>query len=119
MPVHAGKYRHLIRLQREVFTPDSQGGFTNAWTQIDEVHAEVRQGGGGEILHAGQLESVNLYQISMRWNQDFTPAQRVIWEDGDDSHILDVTSVSNPDGRRREMVIAAIERTPGPGPVGT
>jgi SPP1 family predicted phage head-tail adaptor len=118
MAVQAGKMRHLIRLQKQVLTPDSQGGYTNNWTEIDEVHAEVEQGGGAELLHAGQLESTNLYTVSMRWNGDFTPAQRVIWLDGDDSRILDVTSVST-DAKRRKMIMMCIERTPGPGPVGS
>jgi SPP1 family predicted phage head-tail adaptor len=117
--MQAGRLRHLVRLQKQVFAPDSQGGYTNSWTEIDEVHAEVVQGGGVEIMHAGQLETTSSYQVKMRWNPDFTPAQRIIWIDGDDLRILDVTSVSNPDGRHREMVISAIERTPGPGPVGT
>jgi SPP1 family predicted phage head-tail adaptor len=118
MAVQAGKYRHLVRLQKQVFTPDNQGGYTNAWTEIDEVHAEVIQGGGTEILHAGQLETVGTYQVKMRWRKDFTPAQRLIWEDGDESRILDVTSASS-DGKRRELTLGCIERTPGPGPVGS
>lgn len=116
--MRAGKLRHLIHLQRQVLTADGQGGYANDWTDIDEIHAEVKFGGGTESLIAGQLETASLYTISMRWRADLTPAKRVVWEDGNLLRILDVLSVGNPDGKHRELALSCIERTPGPGPTG-
>lgn len=115
----AGRYRHLVRLQQRVFTSDGQGGSTEGWTTIDEIHVQVRSGGGTEVQHAGQLTSTNVYSVRMRWRDRFTPAQRVLWIDGDTDRILDVLSSSNPDDLRRELVLVCVERTPDAGVIGS
>lgn len=113
----AGDYRHVVRLQKEVFIADGQGGFTKDWADIDTVPAQVITGGGAEMLHAGALEYTISYRVKFRWRSDVTPAQRLIWVDGTNNRILDVSGSVNPDGFHRDLELSCTERIPVPGPL--
>lgn len=114
--VRSASYRHSVRIQKEVRTADGQGGFTKTWQDLDVVpqHAEVIQGGGVELRKDDQTAFTNLYHVKMRFRDDVTPANRLIWVDGTVNHFLDIASVSDLTARRREITITATERVPGP-----
>lgn len=94
--------RNRLTIQQPVRTPDNQGGYSLSWQDVATVWADVRQLAGREYLMAQQLSTALSHQVSMRYRADVVPSWRGVDEDG---NVLDVHSVANPDGVKRETVL--------------
>lgn len=103
-----GKLRDRVLIQSPVRTPDGQGGFVLTWQDVDTVWATVRQLAGREYLLAQQLGTALSHEVSMRYRADVVPSWRLIH----DGRVLDVHSIANPDGRRRETLVLAEQVIP-------
>lgn len=112
--MRAGRLRHTVKVQKLANVSDGQGGYTIAWTDIDTIPAEVIPMGGQELLHAGQLEYTDQYRVTIRYRSDITPIQRILWLDDTNTRTLDILTGLNTDGRKRWLIMTAVERVPGP-----
>lgn len=100
--MRAGKLRNRLTLQQPVRTPDGQGGFTLTWTDVATVWADIRQLAGREYLLAQQLGTALSHEVSIRYRADVIAS----WRGKDtDNTVLDIHSVSNPDGLKRETLL--------------
>lgn len=88
--------------QRGVFTP---APFATAWGSIEQPTGNEAQAGGQE---ASTVRST----VHIRYVQGVTPAMRIrVDRFGNDApRYLEIESVVDPDGRRRELVLGVVER---------
>lgn len=73
-----------------------------AWVTRRRVWANVQEISGREYLMAQQLGTALSHSVSMRYYPDIVPAWRILTSDGG---ILNIHSVANPDGMKREHLI--------------
>lgn len=96
---HAGRLRWLLTLE----SPGEGGGDAAVtWTVVANVWAEKRGLGGAEL---SGLEAETTYEFRMRYRTDVTPR----WRLGLGTRKFGITSIADPDGSTRELVILARE----------
>lgn len=64
----AGKYRHLVTVERVTQVPDGAGGMTTTWQPLGSFWASVEPIGGREALRAGQIVADMDTRITTRWS---------------------------------------------------
>ena len=78
-------------------------GFTDSWTEVDTVFANVEAASGGEALAQGVQRSTRFHRVTIRFLSGLLPTDRIIWDgDPDPMHIR---TVSDRDGDRRWHLI--------------
>lgn len=78
--MRAGQLRHRVTIQRSALgTADSYGAQAEAWSDVLEVWAEVRTLSGLEAWRAKQIQPEAAVQVTMRYQSDFTSADRLLF----------------------------------------
>jgi SPP1 family predicted phage head-tail adaptor len=108
-PLRAGEMRHSITIQRYTSTQDSLGALVLTWATLCTARAMVEALGGTgrlETIPKQDLATVT-YRIRIRFRSDVTPApkDRVLFG----TKYLNIESVTDPSGRRREYVLMCTE----------
>ncbi|HWR36374.1 MAG TPA: phage head closure protein [Clostridia bacterium] len=108
--MQAGKLRHRITIQRRPLTKDSAGQRTGPWEDVFiDLPAEVRDLAGRELVSAQEIHAEVTGAIFLRgfegWRSQIKPDMRVV----SGERIFDVRSVTNPDGRNRELQLLTME----------
>lgn len=104
--MRAGTLRERIDLELSVPSTDAQWGPVEEWQQYaSSVPASVLAAGAGEKVQDKGVGSSTRFNIRIRFRGDVKAAHRVIWR----GRTLDILGLTDPDGRRRELVIEAIE----------
>ena len=102
-PLSAADLRHRITISASVETDNGRGGSATAWTPIAKPWAEVLGLDGRESVMNKVLQGVSVYRIRIRYRADIEPKQQIRFG----SATLNIKSVSDPFGTRRELVIMA------------
>jgi SPP1 family predicted phage head-tail adaptor len=102
----AGNLRNLITVERTPMVDDGLGGTTPA--AAPEVYrtlrAQVEGQDGREAVIAHALEGISTYRIAIRYRTDLLETDQIRLDTG---KLLNITSISDPEGRRRELQIIA------------
>lgn len=100
----AGQLRHRVTLQSASTTRDDYGGRTPTWEDVATVWAEVEALRGTEQLRAMQVGLKQPHRIRMRYRAGVTGAMRAVHHHRDLGNVVHhITSVADPDGRRRDL----------------
>jgi SPP1 family predicted phage head-tail adaptor len=103
-PLRAGNLRHLITIRRQSLVDDGLGGQTREPQTVATVRAMVEGLDGREVMLAHALQGVSNYRITLRWREDLQSTDQVQLADGRN---LNITSITDPDGRRIQLQIIA------------
>lgn len=80
-----GRMDQRITVQRKTRTSDGMGGFTEAWTNLATVYADIRPLGSREIWEAMRVSAETRFRARVRWREDangapyYTSADRISW----------------------------------------
>jgi SPP1 family predicted phage head-tail adaptor len=77
-----GALRERVTVQQQVRTPNGQGGFSVAWSDVaaaPTIWAEVTGLSGDEAITAAVERSVTRWRVIIRKRTDITPAHRLVW----------------------------------------
>ena len=85
--MNAGDLRHRVSIQTRTETDDGHGGFTVAWTTVQErVAAQVLVLSGRDLERARQIDPRATHELRLRFWRDYDDAfhggrARVVWHD--------------------------------------
>lgn len=99
--MRAGQLRHHVTIQRRSTGEDALGQPLLTWSDVATVHANVRQLSGRELMTAGAERAENTARVTMRYRADLVEKMRLLYG----AIVYDITSVSDLDGRRRELEV--------------
>ena len=105
-----GRMDQRITLQRKTRTSDGMGGFTEAWTNLATVYADIRPLGSREIWEAMRVSAETRFRVRVRWREDadgapyYTSADRISWR----GRIYGIDRVVEM-GRREGLEIMMVE----------
>lgn len=97
--MRAGDLRHKIMIQSRGAAADANGQQIILWTNLADIHAKVEELGGYELMAANSIRASNTTRVTIRYRPDVTEKMRILYN----GKILDITSTSDVDGRRREL----------------
>lgn len=103
MALSAGRLRHRVTIRRPVRTKTGDGGYETVWNDAATVYAEVIGLNSREATIGQALQGISSYRITVRFGTDVTDTDQVRYGALD----LNVRSVSDPDGRREQLLILA------------
>lgn len=114
--MQGGKLRHKVTIEQPVETLGTLGQPEVSWQAFSRprIAANVMQltgaGGGREIANAEQMQADQTYSVKLRYYKGITSKMRVVWHDSEGDRFLPIIGPpSNPDGRKREMILACKE----------
>ena len=102
--IRAGELRHVITWVRPGFTDDGLGGQSRTPTTVATLRAKVEGQDGREAVIAHALEGISTYRITIRYRSGLLASDQITLPDGT---LLNVTSISDPEGRRRQLQVIA------------
>ncbi len=106
--MRAGKLRDRVVIQANVAAADQAdqyGEVVPQWSNVATVWAKVEEVGGRENWQADQVRPDRTITVTMRYYAGLTSKHRLLFG----SRILNVGSVVNPDGKRREHLLSCTE----------
>jgi len=103
MAIRAGELRHRITLRAVTRTEDEGGGYTETPTDVGVVWAKVEPLQGTEQAAFLQTGMTAPHRFTIRYQEGVTGATEIGYE----GKRFNVTSVTDPDAARRELVILA------------
>ena len=103
--MRAGKLKDRVTLQRYATNVDPKWGTTPGWTGVGDVWADVTPTGGTEKPDAQGVQTTVTHTVSMRYRDDVTTKDRLLYR----GRVLELLSVIDVDGARRELLIEARE----------
>lgn len=109
MALSAGRLRQRVTIRRKTQTKKPTGGFDEAWSDLNTVWAEVIGLNGREAVIGQALQGVSYYRIATRFGTDVTDVDQLASADPAvfNGKTVNVRSVSDPDGRREQLLILA------------
>lgn len=99
--MRASELRHRITVQRRSKSEDALGQQVLAWVDVALIHAKVEQLAGRELMTASAERAENTARITIRYRAGVVEKMRILYG----AIVYDITSVSDIDGRRRELEI--------------
>lgn len=107
---------HLNRalvLEGVVRTPDGAGGFTEAWTALGTLWAEVLPGSGNDVLGEERMLSAVPYRVTVRGAAVGAPSRPVAGQRlRESSRIFQIQAVTERDPDGRYLTCFAREEVP-------
>lgn len=101
----AGEFNRSITIRAATRVEDEYGGASETASDVATVRAKVRPLEGTEQLQAMQTGMSAPHEFTIRWRDDVTGATEVAY----DGRTFNVTSVTDPDARHRELILLADE----------
>lgn len=105
-----GAMRYRAKFQAPPVSQDSTGGRTGPWTDVVSVWAQVKPLRGTPYFEAAKFTHEVDTEITIRFNKNVKPAQRIVLGDG---RIYKIISLITPNLIKKEMVIMAKEMPDG------
>jgi len=111
-----GSLRHRVTIETITATQDAYGQETGdiapgvAGTLVATVWAEVQDLSGAELFAAMEIHSQVTTRITCRWRSGILPSMQVRYTTGGQSRVFDMAAMTDPEGRRRTMVLLCKER---------
>lgn len=96
---------HLV-LEAATRTPDGGGGVTETWSETARIWGEVRAIAGSEDVLADRVSGRTRQSVRIRFRNGITPGMRL----RSGARVLEILSVQDPDGRKRELTLLTEER---------
>jgi SPP1 family predicted phage head-tail adaptor len=103
MALSPGRLRHRITVWRKVSVRNENGGYSDVWSQIAKVWAEVIGIAGREATIGQALQGISSYRVTVRFGLDVTDVDQIKYG----MLNLNVRSVTDPTGDREELLILA------------
>lgn len=103
--MRAGEANQQIMIRAPVSTPDVYGGTTTTATDVATVWAKVEGLQGSEQFAAMQTGMSRPHRFTIWHRDDVSGASEIVY----DGRTFNVTSVTDPNATRRELVILADE----------
>lgn len=103
--MRAGQLRHRVTIQAQTTTQDEYGQPVQTWSDVATVWASVEDLSGREFFAAQQIAAEVTTRVTIRYRAGIEPDMRVIAG----GRTLDIRSVQDPDGRRRQLVLMCRE----------
>lgn len=100
MSAPIGAMRLRMRLEAPVDAPDDSGAATRAYAPLGELWARLTPISGAARFVAEREEQAIEWRAHIRWRADVTSRMRLV----SGERALLVTSVYDPDGRRRFLI---------------
>ncbi len=100
--------RTRATLLAPVETLDEIGGVARSFAPIANLWCRLEPSQGDERFLDGRREETTSYRVMMRWRGDITAAMRLAIG----ARIFDIHANTDPDGRRRRLVVLAEEVKP-------
>lgn len=120
MALKAGKFRHLITVQRQTNTVDTTGQETRTWTTLAVTWGWIEPyvgsaRAGREEFSGNQLLALDYTRIHLRWDSrlaTLSPKDQILYVDAfhPNGRVFDVQAVNNRDERNFEIELIAKER---------
>jgi len=98
--IEAGRLTEYVSLQRATNTQDGTGAPTRTWSTFAFAWAQIDTLTERERLVAAQLVVDATHRVTLRYDDQLTPVDRVLWN----TRVLDVSSVIDP-GQQHEMLV--------------
>jgi len=105
MATTIGAMRERITIQRQVKTPDGQGGHVVAWTVRAVVAAALVALSGREALAAAQITATFARAFVIRYRDDVSVTDRIVWN----GRTLQIESAVDPDDDYRFLRLTCSE----------
>lgn len=102
--IRAGELRHVITWLRPALSDDGHGGQARTVTTVGAFRAQVEGQDGREAVIGHALQGISTYRITLRWRTGLLASDQIQLDDGT---MLNVTSISDPEGRRRQLQVIA------------
>lgn len=102
-PLGALRTRAALLAPMEI--DDDIGGVTRSFTPIANLWCRFEPAQGDERFLNGRREETVNYRIMIRWRGDISAAMRLSIGE----RIFDIRASTDPDGRRRRLIILAEE----------
>lgn len=109
-PLRAGQLRRRVTVRRARQVDDGHGGETREWFTPAILRAQVEGQDGREAVIAHALEGISTYRITTRYRSDLQDSDQLVLDDALDpvcATRLNITSITDPDGRRIQLQIIA------------
>lgn len=105
--MQAGRLRELVTIQQQSVTRDEYGAEVIAWVDVATVWASVLPKASGERFISGAAQELAKisHTVRVRYRSGITPKMRLAWG----SRLLYVETLTDPNGRRRELVLMCEE----------
>lgn len=103
MSIGAGRLNRRIEIRRPVETDLETGGSAVTWATVCSCSAEVKGLDGRESVMDRVLQGISVYQVRIRWRDGLLPSDQIRLG----ATNLNIRSIADPDGRRRELIIMA------------
>lgn len=103
--MRAGTLSQRITLEKPSVTTDPTWGTTPGWVTGAEAWASVLPVVADEQSGKQGVQSGTTYEVRLRFNPEVSSEWRVLWR----QKVLDIVSVVDVGGRRRELLIRAVE----------
>lgn len=103
--MRAGELRRFVTLKSVVSVEDDYGGSTEVATEVARVRAKVEALPSAEPLRAMQSKMTSPHRFTIRYRSDVSGLTELIYE----GRKYNVTSVTDPDAKRRDLEILADE----------
>ena len=103
-----GQLRERVTLQGYAVSVDATGDAAYSWSDIASLWARVRPAGGGVEMLADRRTAVNGYEVTVRWRDGLSPAQRIVWR----GRFLEIVSIGNLDERHRRVTLGCRDLGP-------
>ena len=110
MPIRAGSYRHMIKVESATTTRDKYGDTPETWALWPKGSDGLRKAsvtplGGGETSIGGALVFVGTFEVRTRYRSGFTAGMRITYN----SRVMNISQVVNVGERNREIVLQCEE----------
>jgi SPP1 family predicted phage head-tail adaptor len=103
--MRAGTLKDRLTLQRFAANTDATWGTTPGWAGTDGFWADVEPLGGSERTDNAGVQTTISHRIRCRYRDDVTSKDRLLYR----GRVLEIVSVIDADGARRELLIEARE----------
>ena len=90
--ISAGALNRRITIQKQINTPDGEGGYSIAWATFISTFAKVDSNAGSEPYFADQLYPHAQFSITIRYRKGIIPGMRILLG----THTLRIRSIVDP-----------------------
>ena len=105
MAVEPGLLRHRITIQELVEIDDSYGQPTQSWEDKYDTWSEIRTPTTVELISAERLNILLSHVVTIRYDPSIDQTMQLVYE----GRVLRINSVSDPEERKRTMVLKCTE----------
>lgn len=98
----APNLNRVLTLEAVARSPDGAGGFTEAWTALGTLWAEVRPGAGNDVLGEERMLSAVPYRVTVRAMPTGAPSRPKAgqrFREGTRVFLIQAVTERDPDGR--------------------